>query len=141
MPDRSRFPSPAPVQHHDCRFIESRIRVRANSMRQMMLHKTKSRFGCPEVALEKFRSAALMPRAQKMHGRGQHIAIGKRKPSRGEAFQVMTKPRPARAPPEAHFIKLIGPYARGIKARLDGQTGKTRVMLHTADSFFSDGEY
>src|SRR5262249_8954597 len=61
MPDRRRFPRPATVHHYYRRVVKTGICIRADRVRQMMIHVTETRFvttgtAYPENAAERPRS-------------------------------------------------------------------------------------
>src|SRR6266852_5634090 len=66
VPDSRRFPRSAAVHDHDGGFVKSRVRIGANSVRQVMIDKSHFRFRWPELLHEFLRSAFLMPHAQKV---------------------------------------------------------------------------
>src|SRR5689334_8607882 len=51
----------------------------------------------------------------------------------------MPERRSRRAPSEANFVDLVRSEAGVIKAGLQRQARKPRIVLHSADAFFGDG--
>ena len=66
MPDGRRFPSAPAIHYHNGGLIQARVSVRADGVREMMIHESHPRLRWAELLREHLRSASLMPHREKV---------------------------------------------------------------------------
>ena len=104
-------------------------------MRQMMVHETHPRAGRTKCALEKLRAGLLVPHADKMSSRIQHVRPARRPSARRIHLQVVPVNWPRRLPSEAHFVQFVGAHSGEFQASFNRKLWKARVVLQAAQPF------
>src|SRR5262249_4646949 len=140
VPDRCRFPGSASIHDDDRCVIESRISIRADRVRKMVVYESHPWLRRSERSLEYTPARLLVPHTQKVSRRIQNIEIGRRPLPGTVHLQVMAENWPSRLPAEANFVHLIGSHIGKAQARFDRVHGKPRIVLHSADAFLGHGE-
>src|SRR5260370_4677373 len=140
VPDRRRFPRTAAVHDHDGGIVKSRVCIRADGVREVMIDKPHLRACWPELLREFLRSALLMPHAQEAQRRIQPVEIRQGHFPRGIALQIVPEYRPRRLPAKTHFVQLLRSQLREVQTRSNGVFRKAGIVLQPADALFRHGK-
>src|SRR5271166_2351695 len=109
VPQRSGFPRAAPIQDKHRRVVETRKRIRADGVRQMMIDETEASFRWAEQLPKPVLTAFLVPHAHKLARRIEQSARIHRLLARRVAPQIVQKTGSWRRPSLADKIDFVGP--------------------------------
>jgi hypothetical protein len=135
VPDRAGFPGATTIHHHHGGFVHSGIRVGADGVGQMVIHKALLRARLAEVMLEAVESAVLMRHAGEQQRGIQDAHIRGRKLAADKAFQVGGKQAVRRRPSLANKIEPIGTHLGELHAGANGVVGEAGIVFQPADAF------
>ena len=101
------FPGTASIYNDDGGIIESRIRIRTEGMRKVMIDKTKAWATARKISRKLLGSAPLVPHAEEMHRGSDQVNVGEGHLATSHAFQVVAKTGPCRLPSKTDFVELF----------------------------------
>ncbi len=140
MPNRSCFPGTASIYNDDGGIIESRIRIRTEGMRKVMIDKTKAWATARKISRKLLGSAPLVPHAEEMHRGSDQVNVGEGHLATSHAFQVVAKTGPCRLPSKTDFVELFRTDPGKFETCLYGVPREAAVMLYATEALFSNGK-
>src|SRR5260370_5437960 len=140
MPDSRRLPRAAAIHDHNRCVLESRVRVRADGVRKVMIDKPHLRARWPELLRESLPPAFLMPHAQEVQRGIQSVQVRQRHFPGGVTFQIVPEDGPRRLPTETHLVQLLRSHFREVQAHSTGVFSKAGIVLQAADALLCHGK-
>src|SRR5260370_37344123 len=107
MPNRRGFPCAPPIHRHNSCLLESRERVSADRVRQVMVYKAHASRRWPKMHCVRIPAAPLVPHTQEGANGVQHVQISEWPAPQRIAFEIVAKELPRRWPSKTHFTHLL----------------------------------